>query len=440
MTTEFKLTPDQNTIFKDVNKKINTHPGRYDCVIKGPAGTGKSTVISRIIHKVAYGYTVAVTSPTHKANRVLNNMLTDAGVDMDNVDVMTIHSFLGLKLVWKEDKQVLELDNASKNSRMNVDVLVIDECSMVSHDLYMHVMTQAHRVRRAIIFIGDECQLPPVETESKVDTVISVSFKHGVVYELTKVLRQALDNPIICLATEIRQCIGANQDPMQFFYNLPANYDTIIPAYDLNDFLDSYIETINSTSADEIMENVLNNKVLSYTNNNVDLCNMYIRQYIYPNATDELFQGEPIVFDEVTEKSPFSVQEVAKCPMLQKDVWFGIECWKMHYEGSTFYVVGPETKVQYKEKLNDIIRKIRISETNPLTKKPFMWADYYIIKEKIGIVSYPYASTFHKSQGSTFDNVWLDFQYVNVVRNFDDKARMIYTAVTRPRHAIIASI
>ena len=122
------LTSAQQNIFDTVTYNVHNYPGRYDCVIQGYAGTGKSTTISRIISELMDSYTIAVTSPTHKANHVLRSMLLDAGVDCvgskADVVVSTIHSFLGLKLVQKKDQQILELDPHSPNATKMFDVLM----------------------------------------------------------------------------------------------------------------------------------------------------------------------------------------------------------------------------------------------------------------------------------------------------------------------------
>ena len=87
---------------------------------------------------------------------------------------------------------------------------------MVSDDLYSYIMVEASRVRRAIIFIGDECQLPPVDV-NKTTTQLSKTFGFGAQHRLTKVLRQAENNPIISLATSIRKCIGGWKNPLSAF-------------------------------------------------------------------------------------------------------------------------------------------------------------------------------------------------------------------------------
>lgn len=435
---KIKLTDDQQKIYDKVVDSVHNYPGRFEAVIVGYAGTGKSTLVSEIIKNLCYGYNIAVTSPTHKANQVLKGMLNNAGVSVakgEDAEVMTIHSFLGLKLVYEKNKQVLKHDPKSKNSNMMTDVLFIDECSMVSEELFRHLMTQLHRVRRAVIFVGDSCQLPPVEENSNT-TKLSPSFTYGTKFELTKVLRQALDNPIIKLATQVRECIGTNQDPLQYVYNSAC--DHILPVTMDDEFLDAYFQYINGTSANLLFNKVQDNKIIAYTNYRVDLANITIRSKIFPTVEEELFAGEPIVFESITENCPFMVQEMTTCPEIRKESFMGIDCWQMKLgNGRHILAVGPVGKLDLNDKLQELVTKINNKERNPFTKQPYMWQDYYLIKEKINVVNYPYATTAHKSQGSTFDNIWFDTDFIARIADNDDKSRILYTALTRPRFSII---
>ena len=96
------LTDKQQFIFDDLVDKIHRFPGRVDAVLVGYAGTGKSTLISEIVKTITEGYNIAVTSPTHKANSVLRQMMLNIGLDKEDAQVSTIHSFLGLKLVYEK--------------------------------------------------------------------------------------------------------------------------------------------------------------------------------------------------------------------------------------------------------------------------------------------------------------------------------------------------
>jgi exodeoxyribonuclease-5 len=89
----------------------------------------------------------------------------------------------------KKPRFMLNLDSNLRNASM----LVVDECSMVSEDMAEDLLSFGVK----ILALGDPAQLPPVKgsgyfTEGKPD------------YLLTEIHRQAQDNPIIRLATIVR--------------------------------------------------------------------------------------------------------------------------------------------------------------------------------------------------------------------------------------------
>src|SRR5574343_20595 len=79
----FPLTPDQQAICDAIVNNVHNYPGRFDCVIRGYAGTGKSTTISRTIKRLSMHYEIAITSPTHKANQVLKTMIKQDEISIE---------------------------------------------------------------------------------------------------------------------------------------------------------------------------------------------------------------------------------------------------------------------------------------------------------------------------------------------------------------------
>lgn len=436
--TALVLTERQQEIFDAVVHKIDNYPGRYTCTIEGYAGTGKSTLISHIAKRISHGYSIAMTSPTHKANSVLRNMMKSTGVKANKYTVGTIHSFLGLKLVNEQNRQVLKLDPKAKNKNTYVDILIIDECSMISDELYEYIMEQSYRVRRALIFIGDSAQLPPVDTEHESDGKLSPTFSISEKYSLTEVLRQALDNPIIAIATAIRECIGTGKDPIPYLYDISDN-GSIMNVPDENLFLNSYLEHVGTTSAMKLFDNVQDNKILAYTNKVVNESNVFIRYNLFPDAEDEFIEGEPIVIESRTETCPYMIQEMIQCPALKTETFMGVKCWSLsNPDGSSMLAVGPESRYPYEEMLQKMVRDINAKTVvNPLTRRYYTWHDYYAVKEYVNVINYPYATTVHKSQGSTFENIWFDTAWIRNIADNDTRCRILYTALTRPRFYIM---
>lgn len=103
------------------------------CIVTGAAGTGKTTTIRSLIENNPK-LTIRVTAPTGRAAR--------------NTNGRTVHYF----------KTIQE---SGKNEFLGADIVVVDEASMLTADLFSAVLQMAPRECH-IVLVGDANQLPPV--------------------------------------------------------------------------------------------------------------------------------------------------------------------------------------------------------------------------------------------------------------------------------------
>lgn len=145
---EVALTPAQQAVI-DAVAGDDTSP----LLVTGRAGTGKSTVLHRLV--AVEQRKVAVVAPT--------------GVAALNVGGQTIHSFLRLPVGLIGNSRLYQ-DRELRRLLMALDVLVIDEISMVSADV-MDGIDRALREARGrpdafggvrLVLFGDPFQLAPV--------------------------------------------------------------------------------------------------------------------------------------------------------------------------------------------------------------------------------------------------------------------------------------
>lgn len=242
------LTDHQNDAVKKVVswfKAASTDPEPEPCYLGGFAGSGKSSILPFIIEACGLSASeVAVVTPTGKAARVAGKKLRNAGVE---VTPRTIHSmiyrpkalkaevlqykveelgkalhaateykapdvfFEGKRYDFKEAQKTLKLLNTdldkaylsvdgptwqlnTESGIREVSLIIVDEASMVGSMMAEDLKSFG----KPILAIGDPGQLPPVK-----DTAGFCIGKPNVF--LSEIHRQAKDNPIIALASHIRE-------------------------------------------------------------------------------------------------------------------------------------------------------------------------------------------------------------------------------------------
>lgn len=150
--------------------------------IFGYAGTGKTTITKRLAELT--GASVVYAAFTGKAALMMERN--------GCYGASTIHGLIyqvqdqgdgSVRFVW-------DADSAAAHAGM----IVIDECSMVDADLASDLM----RYGRPILVLGDPAQLPPVKGAG-----YFINAEPDVM--LTEIHRQAADNPIIRMATTVRE-------------------------------------------------------------------------------------------------------------------------------------------------------------------------------------------------------------------------------------------
>lgn len=192
-----KMDSQVERIFKAIKD------GKNICVT-GKAGTGKSTLLKRIMQENRDKLVFCV-APT--------------GVAAMNIGGTTIHSYLGIHANAESYSDMLQASKFNKFVRERIaqtDMLIIDEISMVSGDFLENASEYVRRVRSKVLGIpfdeafggiqvlmfGDFFQLPPIVKEKKVRYVEDVPCKFAFecsiwpqlaeeTFQLTKVYRQA---------------------------------------------------------------------------------------------------------------------------------------------------------------------------------------------------------------------------------------------------------
>lgn len=415
--------------------------------LTGAAGTGKSFLTAQITKEIIKGLIefnyyhndgVCLTAPTHKAVNVLKEMLSEHKID---ADCRTIHSFLNIKPIHDYDtgeERFIVIRN--RQSAPKASLLIVDESSMVSRELYGFILDAIIMGRvNTVLFIGDQYQLLPVNSgENSI-------FKLKKQYQLTQIVRQAEDSDIIKLATKVRKCIE-EQEFVSLKSLFTGNYGEDVSFFKSRKlFVEDFYKNEQWYKEDKIMT--------SYTNEQVDSFNMEIRNQFWK----ERGVFNPNYFlpnDMIRFKSALNIQRLSRVnnPTLYhngEEVMIDKVEFVKHHSGLEFWkctVVGREERDFFRVIDHNSILLFnkflqRYVDLAKSVRKPFhreYWKYYFQLKNAFAEVQYIYASTIHKLQGSTYDTAYIDLASLVDSKHLsnDLKFRLAYVAITRARKSI----
>lgn len=414
-------------VFMEYAKQVKSgDPAHKVFSLIGSAGTGKTWLTANIIKELLnQNLSVAMTTPTHKALAVITEMLESNGI-YEEVTKATIHSFLNLKLDYgfgddgsADDvttKPKLKI-NKFNECLQYVDILIIDESSMISEELYNITMSVLGDRAKMILFVGDQFQLKPVEGGE------NIIYNHPdiVHFELTETVRQKEGSSVIEKANLIRDYIRYGQYPASIF-NLFEETEEIKMIMEAH-FLPTFFEDQNKKM------------VGCYTNKMVDQYNNYIR-YIETQELEYICEQDVLVFQkpyansmgEVIFQNGESV-EVQSAKKVTDDMT-GFVYWRCRGNYRMFNILDPISQGAYKDKLQELVEVAKAAKGY---KRSDAWKRYFKLQSRFGEVKYSFASTLHKLQGSTYESMYFDMRDLGSFyrRDPDTILRLIYVAITR---------
>ena len=440
-----KLTSQQKAAFKAIQDFIISNQDQY-LRFSGAAGTGKSTLLSQVLLKLKNEHSnlkVAVASPTNKALKNIRLMASKA-LDTDASQYFafyTLASILGLYLdinIYTGDDYLRA--GFGERAICKYDLVIIDEYSMIDRKTLQDIIDAVQDRNIKVLFCGDPFQLPPV-----FESMPSVSNLRIKEIELFDVVRY--DGELAVVAEEIR----SNDTYQVFPYPFKSSEDGTIVRHINQTTWNNVAQKYFTSEAFVLDRNSV--RFLAYTNKRCQELSSYVRNAIYgtelskenPYLSDDLLiarapvyrKGSNSNYQQIAINSQeFSVIEPG---VLLSDDETGYKYWSVlvepldleEHSAIALKILDEDSAVANEKNIKQMQDKLK--QTKDYRVKTELTKEIDNAKKAFDNVVYGYAITVHKSQGSTFERVFVD---VNNIYSSNTKQKMLYTAVTRASSSI----
>ena len=468
----FTPTEGQAKVLYHLSAFILTEKERPVYLLRGYAGTGKTTLVSTLVKTLpSLGMRYQLLAPTGRAAKVMSTYTGKAA--------STLHRKLyRFQVNANGEFRMARAENKAKDT-----IFIVDECSMISDqgdgyswsrslldDLIEYVFSGSCC---KLLLIGDSAQLPPVglDISPAMDfDILKNSFSLTLAtYEMKEVMRQNLDSGILYNATEIRNLMSTdNGQQTTDFYELPL--------LNINGFDD--IIKIDPMSFEELLWQSFGDKrsnndavVICRSNKRANMFNQAIRSRVLQEE-GEISTGDKLMVvknnyfwtsqqttDNGQQTSTNSQQsnisfiangdmiEITRINKFEEMYGFhfaDVDIMLTDYEEAptlsvkiimeTLYSDSPaltneEAKRLYQAVEEDYMDIPRAADRRKAMKEnPY----YNALQVKFG-----YALTCHKTQGGQWSNVFIEAPYLpeETILELGD-LRWLYTAITRAREKV----
>lgn len=237
----------------------------------GRPGTGKTFAVNTFLNNI--NTNVCVTAPTHKAVRVIEKMTGRRG--------KTLHNLHGLRLnvnLENFDLNRLQFDALGSPTMQNYRLIVCDECGMINTALYTLNLKRAKDAGVKVLYIGDSKQLPPINER------LSPTFLIKNKYELTEIMRQAKDNPLINVLDLLdKDVINNSAEFLRYLQKNRKGINAKGEGFKIITNKTEFIElAIDKFKSEEFSKNTDFVRIANWKNATVDTYNHVIRHKLLP--------------------------------------------------------------------------------------------------------------------------------------------------------------
>ena len=406
------LNADQSNAFQDVINFLNDPNEKFHRVTGGP-GTGKSFFIQTIAQNARkFAKTnplndTAVTATTNKAAAVLRST---------GLETKTIYSHMCLRVANNYNTGATKVIPTKKYSVKHHELIIIDEASMISQTLWNHLNKGTDSTCK-ILLVGDQDQLDPVKENTSPAFLESIPTSY-----LNTPIRNSNQPALMDLVTKARETVLNKK----FF-----------PIQEVK----GVIDLVSGSQVQGLIERDYHTetnarRILCYRNEQVHAYNAYVRKirgYTEPytvgeiltnNESHESFASKQRLYaDQIIQVKERDIpyldshiipgHEVRMIPLVVKDVDTNQEYFVSCFEDM---VLREKALKHFSQQKN--------------------WIQYFYIKENVPDLRSVAASTVHKAQGSTYDDVIVDLKDIGRCTQVEMASRLLYVALSRAKNRV----
>lgn len=462
MNQNIKLNNQQQEVFDQI-KAFMEYPGQAFFILKGYAGTGKTTLLQHLaqyLEEIEKEFSLL--APTGRAAAVLSAKT--------GFTAKTLHSelyhFKDIDGDADPEKEKTDIDDYGqmrllfeirKPDEATSKIYIVDEASMIGDERNDdssfasfgtgHLLTDFMTLvgNNKVIFAGDPCQLPPVgslESPALMETFFKKLGKMVFSYEMTQILRQKQDSEVLKLATQIRRMTGLSYKSK--WVKIPARSGDWIQLAGFDRMKEIYISDLLQNGSEQTI-------AISLSNKNCHHINLEVRKRMYGNAHQALKVGDLLMVTQNNYLVPLTngdfveVVEVGHEESI-KGISFIHVTVRARLTGKTHETMlcleplnngNSNLNVDQQRLLMiDFSQRMRDKRIRPKTDA------YFAAMQKDPVLNslranYGYAVTCHKSQGGEWEKVYFFLNKGMYVMDPPELTRWWYTGITRSKEKLI---
>ena len=446
----FDPTIKQRDAARELEKFLTHEDPHRIFVLRGYAGTGKTTLVSALVHALPKLKRKSVLlAPTGRAAKVLSGY--------SGKTAWTIH-----KKIYKATGNTEGTFFSLQTNTNHGTLFIVDEASMIGEggtekNLYPHSLLEDlfyfvyQNDGCQLLFVGDIAQLPPVglaTSPALTPAYLKKAFGFPVQgVELNEVVRQEMYSGVLLNATKLRIEIAESQ-------NLPAGKAAITPKFELKNYADIK-RVIGNELVDELEQayhkyGPEETIIICRSNKRANIYNQQIRVRIR-GLEDEISNGDHVM---IVKNNYFALPEESKAGFIANGDTAKITRIKKFHELHGFRFADVTLKLLDYPEEPELDTRVMLdtlyTEAPALTQEQqqkfyeSVSADYADLSKGVRYkkmkedpwynalqIKFAYAVTCHKAQGGQWKAVFVEQGYLTDEMVNTEFLRWLYTALTR---------